>query len=48
MACGVGGCLGCVTSTTEKHHLHHTQAGKAQVCNNGPVFWADQVDLDKA
>ncbi len=47
MACGVGGCLGCVTSTTENHRLHERQAGKAQVCNNGPVFWADQVDLSK-
>ncbi len=45
MACGVGACLGCVAQPTEAHPL----AGKAllpmRTCVNGPVFWADQVEL---
>ncbi|EGB14142.1 Dihydroorotate dehydrogenase, electron transfer subunit protein [Pseudodesulfovibrio mercurii] len=37
MACGVGACLGCVTRNGEGHHV--------QVCTQGPVFWADNVEL---
>jgi dihydroorotate dehydrogenase electron transfer subunit len=38
MACGVGACLGCVTSMA--------QGGNAQVCTRGPVFWAHDLDLE--
>lgn len=48
MACGVGACLGCVTRTTEDHPLHEITAGRIQVCNHGPVFWSNQVDLSKS
>lgn len=37
MACGVGGCLGCVTKDDKDHNV--------QVCTQGPVFWADKVKL---
>jgi len=37
MACGVGACLGCVCKNEESHHV--------QVCTQGPIFWADKVEL---
>ncbi len=38
MACGVGACLGCVCKSA---------AGElVQVCSRGPVFWAQDLDLD--
>jgi dihydroorotate dehydrogenase electron transfer subunit len=44
MACGVGVCLGCVAKTnrTDEHSKVHI----ARVCVEGPVFSADEVDLD--
>ncbi|MBO4318340.1 MAG: dihydroorotate dehydrogenase electron transfer subunit [Mailhella sp.] len=43
MACGVGACLGCVAKTTP----HWSKAGlPAQVCTKGPVFWAEDLDLN--
>jgi dihydroorotate dehydrogenase electron transfer subunit len=44
MACGVGVCLGCVTKT--KHVDEHSKVHNARVCVEGPVFPADEVDLD--
>lgn len=44
MACGVGVCLGCVTKT--KHIDEHSKVNNARVCVEGPVFSADEVDLD--
>ena len=48
MACGVGACLGCVVKKTS-HDNHKSIAPQAfdyvQTCTNGPVFWADQLDL---
>lgn len=41
MACGVGACLGCVTETTH-------QALPEKVCTQGPVFWAQDVNLGGA
>lgn len=38
MACGVGACLGCVSKLKGK--------GPVTVCTRGPVFWADEVDLE--
>jgi dihydroorotate dehydrogenase electron transfer subunit len=45
MACGVGACLGCVVkgaghSEADPHYLC--------TCKEGPVFWSDQLEWDKA
>lgn len=45
MACGVGACLGCVCKTTEKWPVRSRAGNLIQTCVNGPVFWADQVEL---
>jgi dihydroorotate dehydrogenase electron transfer subunit len=45
MACGVGACLGCVTKTTAAWPVPEKREGYVQVCNHGPVFWSDQVEL---
>ncbi|WP_348981240.1 dihydroorotate dehydrogenase electron transfer subunit [Salidesulfovibrio onnuriiensis] len=37
MGCGVGACLGCVCKNDKDKYV--------QVCTNGPVFWADKVEL---
>ncbi len=43
MACGVGACLGCVAKTT----THWSKTGlPAQVCTKGPVFWAEDLDMN--
>lgn len=44
MACGVGVCLGCVAKTTRTDE--HSKVRNARVCVEGPVFSADEVDLD--
>ncbi len=44
MACGVGVCLGCVAKTTSTDE--HSKVRNARVCVEGPVFSADEVDLD--
>ncbi|MBO4368921.1 MAG: dihydroorotate dehydrogenase electron transfer subunit [Desulfovibrio sp.] len=46
MACGVGACLGCVTRTTDIWPNEHQRNGLVQVCQKGPVFWADQISLN--
>jgi dihydroorotate dehydrogenase electron transfer subunit len=40
MACGMGACLGCAvpSDNLQKKYFH--------VCADGPVFWADQVNLE--
>ena len=45
MACGVGACLGCVSRVTDKWPVQEKRGGLVQVCNHGPVFWADQIEL---
>lgn len=35
MACGLGACLSCVIDTTD--------GGRKKVCQDGPVFWAQEV-----
>lgn len=47
MACGVGACLGCVTKVSDDMHATGVAAGRAQVCEHGPVFWAHQVTLEE-
>lgn len=44
MACGVGVCLGCVAKT--KKADAHSKVNNARVCVEGPVFAAEDVDLD--
>lgn len=44
MACGVGVCLGCVAKTTKVDE--HSKVQNARVCVEGPVFPAEDVDLD--
>jgi dihydroorotate dehydrogenase electron transfer subunit len=43
MACGVGACLACVCKTTEKDE--HSQVNNRRVCKDGPVFYAEEVEL---
>lgn len=54
MACGVGACLGCVVKSSA-HGGEHQNAPETptafryvQTCTCGPVFWADQLNLDEA
>ena len=46
MACGVGACLGCVTTTTDKWPVAAKAGQPVQTCTQGPVFWADQIVLE--
>ena len=43
MACGIGTCLGCVCNTKDKDH--HSNVKNKRICKDGPVFWADEVEL---
>ena len=43
MACGIGACLACVCKTTEKDE--HSQVNNKRICVDGPVFFADEVEL---
>lgn len=43
MACGVGACLACVCKSKEKDH--HSQVNNKRVCKDGPVFYAEEVEL---
>ncbi len=43
MACGVGACLGCVCKTNEIDH--HSNVKNKRVCKDGPVFYAEEVEL---
>ncbi len=36
MACGLGACLSCTCAAAD--------GGTRQVCKDGPVFWAEEVD----
>lgn len=40
MACGIGVCLGCTCKSADP------EAPYPKVCTHGPVFWAQEVDLD--
>jgi len=46
MACGVGACLGCVVKTTDDWPIEDKKNWPVQTCNHGPIFWANQVELD--
>lgn len=43
MACGIGACLGCVCKTKDVDH--HSNVKNARICKDGPVFYADEVEL---
>ena len=43
MACGIGACLGCVCKSKEKDH--HSHVNNKRVCKDGPVFYAEEVEL---
>ena len=43
MACGIGACLACVCKTKEKDH--HTNVNNKRICKDGPVFYADEIEL---
>lgn len=43
MACGVGACLACVCQTKEIDG--HSQVHNKRICKDGPVFYAEEVEL---
>ena len=43
MACGVGACLACVCMSMEIDD--HSQVKNKRVCKDGPVFYAEEVEL---
>jgi dihydroorotate dehydrogenase electron transfer subunit len=45
MACGVGACLGCAAITTPAWPTPEKRGRPVQICRQGPVFWADQIEL---
>lgn len=43
MACGIGACLACVCQT--KNVDGHSQVHNRRICKDGPVFYAEEVEL---
>ncbi len=43
MACGIGACLACVCKTAEVDQ--HFKVNTRRVCKDGPVFYAEEVEL---
>lgn len=43
MACGIGACLACVCKSKEVDP--HTNVNNKRICKDGPVFYADEVEL---
>ncbi len=43
MACGIGACLACVCKTAEVDE--HFKVNTRRVCKDGPVFYAEEVEL---
>lgn len=43
MACGVGACLACVCKSKDVDH--HSNVNNKRVCKDGPVFYAEEVEL---
>lgn len=43
MACGIGACLACVCKSKEVDH--HTNVHNKRICKDGPVFYADEIEL---
>ena len=42
-ACGVGACLACVCKTKDMDE--HSQVHNRRICKDGPVFYAEEVEL---
>lgn len=43
MACGIGACLACVCRSNETDR--HTNVKNKRICKDGPVFYAEEVEL---
>lgn len=43
MACGIGACLACVCQSAETDD--HSRVHNKRVCKDGPVFFAEEVEL---
>ena len=43
MACGIGACLGCVCQSKEIDE--HSHVHNKRICKDGPVFWAEEVEI---
>ncbi|MFW5668132.1 MAG: dihydroorotate dehydrogenase electron transfer subunit [Acetivibrio ethanolgignens] len=43
MACGIGACLACVCKSKEIDH--HTNVHNKRICRDGPVFYANEIEL---
>ena len=43
MACGIGACLACVCKSMDVDH--HTYVKNKRICQEGPVFEANEIDL---
>ncbi len=43
MACGIGACLACTCKTNEKDH--HSNVNNKRICKDGPVFYAEEVEV---
>ncbi len=43
MACGIGACLGCVCQSKDVDH--HSNVKNKRICKDGPVFYAEEVEL---
>lgn len=43
MACGIGACLACTCKTKEIDH--HTNVNNKRICKEGPVFYAEEVEI---
>lgn len=43
MACGIGACLACVCKSNKIDE--HTNVHNKRICKDGPVFYADEIEL---
>jgi dihydroorotate dehydrogenase electron transfer subunit len=43
MACGIGACLACICKTKDTDH--HSKVKNKRVCKDGPVFYADEIEI---
>ncbi|MEG1458285.1 MAG: dihydroorotate dehydrogenase electron transfer subunit [Acetivibrio sp.] len=43
MACGIGACLACVCQSKERDP--HSNVNNKRICKDGPVFYADEIEL---
>lgn len=46
MGCGSGACLGCVATPTPAHPAAGECLLPLRTCVDGPVFWADQIEVE--